>query len=116
MRISDWSSDVCSSDLAIDISNFRYKDYTALHNNISDQMWSQAQTALKVAASNRLNVRWYAKLFEAETIRSRYNNGYWIQFYIYRDLRDLFQRQQNTAALRELDKAYYGANWKALLK
>src|SRR3546814_5714598 len=96
MRISDWSSDVCSSDLAIDISNFRYKDYTALHNNISDQMWSQAQTALKVAASNRLNVRWYAKLFEAETIRSRYNNGYWIQFHIYRDLRDLFQRQQNT--------------------
>src|SRR3546814_844150 len=101
---------------AIDISNFRYKDYTALHNNISDQMWSQAQTALKVAASNRLNVRWYAKLFEAETIRSRYNNCYWIQFFIYRDMRDLCQRQQNTAALRELDKAHYGANWKAVLK
>lgn len=100
----------------IDVSKFKYKNYLNLQKKISGQMWQQAQTALKVAVKNGLNINWYAKLFEVASVRAKYNNGYWIQLYIYKDLEDLFLRNKNSAMLQKLQQAYYSANWKALLK
>jgi len=99
----------------IDISNFKYKDYQKLQKTISDQLWKNAQTAKKVASKVGLNLGWYAKLFQASSIEEKYQKGYWIQFYIYKDLADLYLKQDNKTMLEKLNKAYYGGNWSSLL-
>ena len=100
----------------IDISNFKYKDYQDLQKKISAQLWDKAQTALKVAAKNRISTGWYAKLLQATSIKEKYEKGYWLQFYIYKDLADLFLRENNPKMLDKLNKAYYGGDWSLLLK
>ena len=99
----------------IEISNFKYKDYQRLQKGISDQIWKNSQTARKVAAEVGLNLGWYAKLFQASSIEEKYQKGFWIQFYIYKDLADLYLRQDNKTMLEKLNKAYYGGNWSSLL-
>lgn len=98
----------------IDPSDFKYKNYTQLMNNMSGNLWKNAQKALKVADKYKLNTNWYAKLKQVTSIRDKYQNGYWLQFYIYRDLKDLFLRQKNTKMITLLDKAYYSSNWAML--
>ena len=100
----------------VDISNFKYKDYFNLKNNLSNQLWANAQIAIKVAEKNGLNLTWYSKLFEAASVREKYHNGYWIQFYIYNDLVDLFLRKKDQQMVEKLTKAYFSTNWNILLK
>jgi hypothetical protein len=105
-------SDSCA---LIDVSKFRYADYTGLQKKSSASMWKRAQEATEVARKFGLDITWYAKLFEKKSIQQQYSNGYWLQFYLYNDLRDLFKRNADAAALLRLDRAYYGGNWRILL-
>lgn len=106
-------SDKC--DL-IDIANFEYSDFRNLFKTMSLTMWQNAQKALKVAKQNGINTSWYAKLKNPKSEREQYHKGYWLQFYIYKDLENLYQKRGNKAALKALTKAYYTSNWDSLLK
>ena len=98
----------------LDVSKMKYKDYTRLFRKVSDDMWKRAQAALKVAKANNIETSWYAKLQDAHSPRERYHNGWWLQFYIYRDLEQLFAAK-DPASLEKLHHAYYTGNWKELL-
>jgi len=99
----------------IDVSAFTYDDYHALQSKVADNLWKQGQQAVVVAEKFGLNTSWYAKLKESYSTRLKYNNGYWLQFYLYRDLKDLFMRKKDTALLKQLDKAYYTGDWAMML-
>ncbi|HTN36407.1 MAG TPA: hypothetical protein VL053_04985 [Arachidicoccus sp.] len=99
----------------IDVSDYTYSDYRLLQDKMSDQLWQNAQTAVKVAVSYGLNVNWYAKLLKSRAIQEKYYNGYWLQFYLYKDLENLFLSRRDAAGLRKLNKAYFGADWKSLM-
>lgn len=100
----------------IDVSGFRYGDYTKLMRRMADDMWRQAQQAVKVAGRYGLNTSWYAKLKQAASIRERYHKGYWLQYYLYRDLEDKFARERRSDLLERLNRAYFSADWKNLDK
>jgi hypothetical protein len=99
----------------IDVSHFTYKDFVNLHKRMSDGLWENAQLALKVASQYGLNTSWYARLLRPGSIQQTYHDGYWLQFYIYKDLEYRFLRKKDKNALAALNKAYYGADWKSLL-
>ena len=98
----------------IDVSNFRYRDYTRLMKRMSDAMWQRAQQVLVIAERNGLNTEWYAKLKQAVSVREHYHKGYWLQYYLYRDLEDKFIREKRADLLERLHVAYYSANWNLL--
>ncbi|MDR0395481.1 MAG: hypothetical protein LBH77_10015 [Tannerella sp.] len=104
--------DVCE---IIDISTFRYADFHQLTRNMSDRIWSGALMAEKVAGYYNLNLSWYAKLYENHSIRKKYSNGYLLQFYIYKDLQNLFMRNKDKESLKKLVHAYFSSNWELLL-
>lgn len=104
--------DVCE---LIDISKFKYKDYTDVMSNMSDNMWANALLVVDIAEKYKLNTMWYAKWKQASSIREKYHKGYWLQFYLYKDLEDLFMRKQDKTMLEKLTKAYYGGDWNSLL-
>lgn len=98
----------------INVSKMKYKDYTRLFKKVSDNMWKRAQAALKVAKANHIETSWYAKLMDAHSPHERYHNGWWLQFYIYKDLEQHFAAK-DPASLKTLHHAYYTGNWKELL-
>lgn len=106
-------SDECE---IIDISNFTYKDFRVLFKKLSDDMWKNAQDALAYAEKLGLNTAWYAKLKNPLSERERYHKGWWLQFYIYRDLEYLFLRNGDKKMLDKLHRAYYSGDWNMLKK
>ena len=100
----------------IDISTFKYKDYTSMMKKMSKSMWKNAMTAVQVAHKYNVQTLWYAKLMQALSVRRQYNNGYWLQFYIYKDLEHTFMQKGDQEKLKQLTVAYYSGNWKSMLK
>ena len=100
----------------IDISIFKYKDYTSMMKKMSKSMWKNAMTAVQVAHKYNVQTLWYAKLMQALSVRQKYNNGYWLQFYIYKDLEHTFMQKGDQEKLKQLTVAYYSGNWKSMLK
>ena len=56
-----------------------------------------------------------AVMEEALSIREKYDKGYWLQLYLYKDLEYLFTRNQDVRSLEKLNKAYYTGDWSILL-
>ena len=100
----------------IDISKFSYNDYVALGKQVSEGIWKNAAQALQVARQYGINSLWYAKWMHASTTREKYNSGYWLQFYLYKDLENLFIRQEDEEKLCLLNQAYYSGDWSILAK
>ena len=46
--------------------------------------------------------------------QEKYNNGYWLAFFIYDDLRKSGERNKDSRFLIQLDKAYFSGDWKAI--
>ena len=100
----------------IDISTFKYKDYTSMMKKMSKSMWKNAMTAVQVAHKYNVQTLWYTKLMQVFSVRQQYNNGYWLQFYIYKDLEHAFMQRGDQEKLKQLTVAYYSGNWKSMLK
>ncbi|MDD4921328.1 MAG: hypothetical protein PHS30_02490 [Bacteroidales bacterium] len=95
--------------------SMRYSDFTALKTRVSDEMWKQALYAIKVAEKAGINTTWYAMLMSPKSIRQKYYMGYWLQFYLFRDLLELANRRNNQEWIKILTKGYYTSRWQDLL-
>jgi len=102
---------IADSAKVIDISNFKYADFVALKQQVADNMWSAALQAESLAVKLGLNVNWYAKLHAQGGVFEKYRNGYWLQFYIFKDLQDHFYRRGDRDSLNKLYRAYYSSDW-----
>ena len=99
----------------IDIADFEYADFVKLMNKMSENIWSNALKACEVAEKNNINTTWYAKLKQVLSIEEKYKKGYWLQYYLYKDLEYQFLRNQDEEALKKLNKAYFSGNWDSML-
>ena len=70
----------------IDISSFKYEDFTALMQNISNNIWANVEKACNIAEKYGINATWYVKLKQVLSVREKYHKGYWLQYYLYKDL------------------------------
>ena len=104
----------------IQVSKMKYKDYEKLFRKVADGMWERALSAGKLACSRGVGTFWYGKMMNPLTLRERYHDGWWLQFYIFNDL-EFRIRQQATMSgedpssrLADLCKAYYSGDWTSL--
>jgi len=95
----------------INISKYRYADFTALFAEVSEQMWNNALKACDIAKKYHINNLWYSKFENPLSSREKYNDGYWLQYYIFKDLEYKFSREKNKRLLNDLYIAYYSSNW-----
>jgi hypothetical protein len=100
----------------IKTAGMTYKDLVALNTSVSENMWKKALEASTVAEKAGINLSWYSLLRSPKSLQQKYSYGYWLQFYIYRDLMELGVRKQNQEFLNNLDKAYFSGNWKLVGK
>lgn len=100
----------------IDVSGFTYGDFNALGERMAKTIWEKAQHAVEIARQYGLNPLWYAKWMCPRTTREKYSHGYWLAFYIYKDLENKFECEDDVKNLRRLYHAYYGGDWSILAK
>ena len=100
----------------INTSGMKYEDLVALNASVSEKMWKNAEEASIVAEAAGINLSWYSLMRSPKSIHQKYNYGYWLQFYLYRDLMELAVRKNNTDYLVRLDKGYFSGNWKSIGK
>jgi len=95
-------------------ADLEYEDLKNLHAGIANQMWKKALLAVKVAEKNRLNTGWYSNLMNPKSLREKYHYGYWLNFYLYLDLRHLGEMRKDMEFVELCDRAYFGNNWRLL--
>jgi hypothetical protein len=95
----------------IDTRTCTYKDFNTLMEKTSESIWNNALKACKVAEKYHVNTAWYAVLKQASSLREKYNKGYWLQYYLYKDLEYLFLREKDKHSLELLNKAYFSGTW-----
>jgi len=93
-------------------SNLKYNGLTGMFSALTGKMWARAMDAVRVARKEGLNPGWYAFWMQPHTLQERYDYGYWLNFYLYRDLRDMAKVRNDPDRVIRLDKAYYSGNWK----
>jgi hypothetical protein len=108
MGISDKAELIHTADL-------KYEDYTRIYSEMADNLWENSLKAVKVAGKYGLNTSWYAYLMHPKTSREKYSYGYWLQFYIHKDLIQMLKQNGDENKARQVLKAYYGSDWNSLL-
>jgi hypothetical protein len=94
-----------------DPATMKYDDYRKLSETTAAEIRERAANALRVAEKYNLNTSWYAFWKQPRTLFEKYSYGYWLSFYIYRDLRHLAGLDKNRDLKNMLDKAYYSGEW-----
>ena len=100
----------------INTADLTYSDYQKIYASMADTMWDNALKSVEAAHKYGLNTQWYSFLKHPKTLREKYSHGYWLSFYIYRDLLSLFERNGDPVLVNQLQKSYYSSNWNLLLK
>lgn len=98
----------------VNIRSLNYKGYKKLFQKAADLQWRNALDALKVAVKQGIFTDYYAYFMHPKSLQEKYNNGYWLAFFIYDDLRKSGERNKDGRFLIQLDKAYFSGDWKAI--
>lgn len=98
----------------IEIENIGYEEFKAIYSEMADAMWEKANHAIKIAKQNNINTGWYAKLMNPANSREKYYKGYWLNLYLYLDLREKAIHSEDAAFVKAIDKAYHSGNWNGL--
>ncbi|UZR97309.1 hypothetical protein [Chondrinema litorale] len=98
----------------IDISKMKYADYQKLHTKVADGIWQTANDAVNVAKAKNLNTDWYQFLMHPKSIREKYHNGFWLNFYVYQDMLKYAAVKADKKYIQQIEKAYHSGNWDLL--
>ena len=60
----------------INTASMKYEDFVDLESKVSDAMWKNAEKAVEVAKTKKLNTKWYALMLQPKSIRERYHYGF----------------------------------------
>jgi hypothetical protein len=95
----------------INTNHYTYKDYQNLFKKTTFEQWERAKQAIVLANKMGINTDWYAFYKKPLSLHQRYAYGFWLNFYIYHDLRDAAAKSGNLSMLKKIDLGYYSGNW-----
>lgn len=85
--VSLTSLGVADSVPTIDLSTYTHADYTSLADSLARKAWTRASQCIGVSRRLGLDPRWYAIWQHPRSTRQRYDHGFWLSFYLMRDIR-----------------------------
>lgn len=84
-----------------------------LYSRMAEQMWQRGLESIRQAEALGINTAFYQFFLQPESLREKYDYGFWLSLYTYLDLRNLFILQSKEAQVQvnELDRAYITGDW-----
>lgn len=98
----------------ITTAGMSYAGFQEIFKKLTEKNWSMAKQAISIAKKNGLSTDWYAFWKNPRTLHEKYDYAYWLNFYIYRDLRQMAQMRNDKSLINKIDHAYYSGNWSEL--
>ncbi|WP_339712614.1 hypothetical protein [uncultured Kriegella sp.] len=102
------------TQVVVETKNIEYRAYEALFKKVAESTWERANNAVRIAKLYGVDTSWYANFKQVNSLREQYHFGYWLNFYIYMDMRDMAMRSKETNLLKKVDLAYATGNWFSL--
>jgi hypothetical protein len=99
----------------IQTSAMSYPDFQKLFKEITEKNWERALQVIRLAKKYGLGTDWYAFWKSPRTLWEKYDYSYWLNFYIYNDLRQMSKLRHDKKSINKIDHAYYSGNWQELL-
>ncbi len=88
-----------------------YKTMNKTFVKLTDELWKKSQQVVRIAENMGVNANWYAFWQQPRTTFEKYQYGYWLMFYLYRDMRHVATLNGDEALKQKLMKAYYSGDW-----
>jgi hypothetical protein len=95
----------------METKNLKYPDFQSIFKRITDENWKKAQEAVKLARLMGINPDWYAFYMKPCTMAEKYDYGFWLNFYLYQDMRFIAKSKKDQKLVNNIDRAYYSGNW-----
>ena len=92
-------------------ADMKYSNYQDLFEMVTEDIWFRAQCAIKTAEKYGLNTSWYSFWKQPRSMHEKYAYGYWLNFYLYKDLCDMALRDKKPELKKQFDIAYYSGQW-----
>jgi hypothetical protein len=98
----------------IETKKMEYKDYNSLFITSTEKNWARAQQAISIAEKKGVSTGWYAFWKNPRTLHEKSDYAFWLNFYIYHDLRQLAKSKGDQQYVTQIDKAYYSGDWRLI--
>jgi hypothetical protein len=92
----------------IKINTMKYADFNKLDKSVSEKTWKNALSFLLLAEKQGINTQWYALLKSPKSTRQQYSFGYWLKFYLFMDMLEKANKEQNKELVTTIVKSYFG--------
>jgi len=92
-------------------AGMKYNDFSRLFRGLTEKMWNRAMEAVQLAKQSGINPDWYAFWMQPRTLHEKYDYGYWLNFYLYHDMRYMAMTKNDKKLVMALDRAYYSGKW-----
>jgi hypothetical protein len=89
-----------------------YKNLNKCFTKLTNQIWNRSKDVVAIAKKQGINTNWYAFWQQPRTLNEKYQYGYWLTFYLYKDMGHKALLNGNLELKQKLDVAYYSGNWK----
>jgi len=93
-------------------ARMEYADYRKAYEQMADKMWQNALDGIEKAKKHGLNTAWYSHLMHPRSSREKYNHGYWLSFYLYKDFLAVAEYRNDNQFKIKIQKAYFSSDWK----
>jgi hypothetical protein len=100
----------------LSIATSSEQELNAFFIRSANEMWGNASKAIQIARMAGINTDWYALYMTPKSIWQRYDHGYWLQLYLFRDLMEQAEKTGKHGMVEIIKKAYYSRNWGLLAK
>jgi hypothetical protein len=101
LSLSDKSDIIKTADL-------KYENFHKLHKSIAENQYQKSLKMENLANMAGLNTNWYSFLRSSKSIQEQYHNGFWLSYYLYKDLMGFYK--DDTAESKTIQKTYFKLN------
>jgi len=98
----------------INTGKSEYESLSKTFRDLTKAIWKQTCDIKEAARKMGINTGWYSFWQQPRTMNEKYQYGYWLSFYLYKDMCHLAEMKGNKELKGALDKAYYSGNWDLL--
>jgi hypothetical protein len=93
-----------------------YKSFAKIFSNLTNKIWARSQEIINIAKKQGVSPIWYAYWQQPRSMFERYQYGYWLSFYLYKDMCHVALVRGDKVLKHKLDVAYYSGDWKEFTK
>ncbi|MCK5781953.1 MAG: hypothetical protein KAH10_05150, partial [Flavobacteriales bacterium] len=86
-------------------ANMKYSDFNKLHEKVANIQDEKGMEFTDIAVESGLNTNWYSFLKSSRDTREKYSNGYWLSYYLYSDLMNLYKG--DSSKVKGIQKKYF---------